>query len=70
LLISGKGGQHASVTNLWQAGGFFSNGAYGLIRATTFIVFSFGGIEMPGFMTAETFSTTTTIPKAINRFFA
>jgi aromatic amino acid transport protein AroP len=67
LLTSGKGGEHASVTNLWQAGGRFPNGAHGLISATTFIFFSFGGIEMPGFMTAETFSTTTTIPKAINR---
>lgn len=67
LLLSGKGGEHATVTNLWRAGGFFPNGAHGLVMAMAFIVFSFGGLEMLGFTAAETANPTKTIPKAINQ---
>jgi aromatic amino acid transport protein AroP len=67
LLLSGKGGEHATVTNLWRAGGFFPNGAHGLVMAMAFIVFSFGGLEMLGFTAAETANPTRTIPKAINQ---
>jgi aromatic amino acid transport protein AroP len=67
LLLSGKGGEHATVTNLWRAGGFFPNGVHGLVMAMAFIVFSFGGLEMLGFTAAETANPTKTIPKAINQ---
>ncbi|RQT14887.1 amino acid permease [Burkholderia contaminans] len=67
LLISGSGGPHATVTNLWRYGGFFPNGVHGLVMAMAFIVFSFGGLEMLGFTAAETASPGTTIPKAINQ---
>jgi aromatic amino acid transport protein AroP len=67
LLVSGKGGEQATVTNLWRAGGFFANGVHGLVMAMAFIVFSFGGLEMLGFTAAETASPKVTIPKAINQ---
>jgi aromatic amino acid transport protein AroP len=67
LLASGKGGEHATVTNLWRVGGFFPNGVHGLVMAMAFIVFSFGGLEMLGFTAAEAASPTKTIPKAINQ---
>ena len=35
LLVSGKGGEQATVTNLWRAGGFFPHGVQGL-RLTRF----------------------------------
>ncbi|WP_413697925.1 hypothetical protein [Pseudomonas psychrophila] len=33
LLVSGSGGPQASVSNLWEHGGFFPNGTTGLIMA-------------------------------------
>ncbi|MEX3998769.1 amino acid permease [Paraburkholderia sp. EG285A] len=65
LLITGSG--HATVSNLWKAGGFFPNGVQGLVMAMPFIVMSFGGLEMLGFTAAETENPTRTIPKAINQ---
>lgn len=67
LLLSGKGGPDATVTNLWRDGGFFPHGVSGLVMSLAFIVFSFGGLEMLGFTAAETSNPTVTIPKAINQ---
>lgn len=67
LLISGKGGPQASVSNLWQYGGFFPNGITGLVMAMAFIMFSFGGLELVGITAAEAENPTQSIPKATNQ---
>ncbi|MFK0088871.1 amino acid permease [Pseudomonas sp. NPDC090755] len=67
LLVSGSGGPQASVSNLWEHGGFFPNGVSGLVMALAIIMFSFGGLEMLGFTAAEADKPKTVIPKAINQ---
>src|SRR5476651_1769336 len=67
LLVSGHGGPQASVSNLWEHGGFFPNGVSGLVMAMAIIMFSFGGLEMLGFTAAEADQPRTVIPKAINQ---
>jgi aromatic amino acid transport protein AroP len=67
MLVSGSGGPQASVSNLWDHGGFFPNGVSGLVMALAFIMFSFGGLEMLGFTAAEADQPRTIIPKAINQ---
>ncbi|MEQ1969528.1 amino acid permease [Xenorhabdus nematophila] len=67
LLISGNGGPQASVTNLWQQGGFMPNGISGLIMAMAVIMFSFGGLETVGITAAEAENPEENIPKATNQ---
>ena len=67
LLVGGGGGPQASVSNLWDRGGFFPNGVSGLVMAMAIIMFSFGGLEMLGFTAAEADKPRTVIPKAINQ---
>ncbi len=67
LLISGNGGEQASIRNLWQYGGFFPNGFSGLIAVLAIIMFSFGGIELIGMTAAEAENPDKNIPKAINQ---
>jgi aromatic amino acid transport protein AroP len=67
LLVSGSGGPQASISNLWNHGGFFPHGVSGLFMALAIIMFSFGGLEMLGFTAAEADQPKTVIPKAINQ---
>ena len=67
LLASGNAGPQASITNLWQHGGFFPNGLGGLVMAMAVIMFSFGGLELVGITAAEADSPEKTIPKATNK---
>uniref|UniRef100_UPI0028AFFA15 amino acid permease n=1 Tax=Pseudescherichia sp. TaxID=2055881 RepID=UPI0028AFFA15 len=67
LLFSGHGGEHASVDNLWQHGGFFATGWHGLIMSLAVIMFSFGGLELIGITAAEARDPQKTIPKAVNQ---
>lgn len=67
LLISGTGGPQASITNLWQLGGFFPYGVKGMIMAMAVIMFSFGGLELVGITAAEAKDPATTIPQATNQ---
>ncbi|WP_312376374.1 amino acid permease [Stutzerimonas nitrititolerans] len=67
LLLSGEGGEQASVSNLWSHGGFFPNGFSGMIMALAIIMFSFGGLELVGITAAEAANPRTVIPKAINQ---
>jgi aromatic amino acid transport protein AroP len=67
LLISGAGGEQATVTNLWSHGGFFPNGVEGLVMVMAIIMFSFGGLELVGITAAEADQPKTVIPKAINQ---
>lgn len=67
LLISGAGGEMASVSNLWAHGGFFPKGFTGLVMVLPIIMFSFGGLELIGITAAEAKDPINTIPKAINQ---
>jgi aromatic amino acid transport protein AroP len=67
LLVSGTGGPQASVTNLWQLGGFFPYGIHGMIMAMAVIMFSFGGLELVGITAAEAREPEKTIPQATNQ---
>lgn len=67
LLVSGHGGERASIGNLWQHGGFLATGWHGLILSLAVIMFSFGGLELIGITAAEASSPQTTIPKAVNQ---
>lgn len=76
LLISGNGGEQASIQNLWSDGGFFpkgflsedgSGGFQGLFAAIALIMFSFGGLELIGITAAEAENPEKTIPKATNQ---
>ena len=67
LLISGAGGEQASVSNLWSHGGFFPNGVGGLVLVMAVIMFSFGGLELVGITAAEAENPRKVIPRAINQ---
>lgn len=67
LLLSGAGGEQASISNLWSHGGFFPNGVSGLVMMMAIIMFSFGGLELVGITAAEADQPKTVIPKAINQ---
>ena len=67
MLFSGTGGPDASVANLWQHGGFFPNGATGLMMAMAVIMFSFGGLELVGITAAEADNPRHSIPRATNQ---
>lgn len=76
LLLSGTGGEKASVTNLWNDGGFFpkgimesdgSGGFQGLLAAMAMIMFAFGGLELIGITAAEAENPEKTIPRATNQ---
>src|SRR5690606_9476009 len=73
LLISGSGGERATVANLYNDEGFFpkgwlsmaSDGSYqGLLAALVIIMFSFGGLELVGITAAEAENPEKNIPKA------
>lgn len=67
LLISGLGGPEATITNLWEQGGFFPNGINGLVMAMAVIMFSFGGLELVGITAAEAENPESSIPNATNQ---
>lgn len=76
LLISGTGGDTATVSNLYNDGGFFpkgwlgvaEDGSYqGLLAALVMIMFSFGGLELVGITAAEAENPERNIPRATNQ---
>ena len=76
LLISGSGGERATVENLYNNGGFFpkgwlttnAEGGYqGLLAAIVIIMFSFGGLELVGITAAEAENPEKNIPRATNQ---
>ncbi|MFC0225606.1 amino acid permease [Serratia aquatilis] len=67
LLASGNGGPEASISNLWDQGGFMPHGLGGLVMAMAVIMFSFGGLEMVGITAAEAAEPRSSIPKATNQ---
>ncbi|MFW2135684.1 amino acid permease [Chryseobacterium sp. TY4] len=76
LLISGTGGDQASISNLWNNGGFLpkgwidadgKGGFVGLLAAMALIMFSFGGLELVGITAAEAENPEKNIPRATNQ---
>lgn len=76
LLMTGKGGEQATLANLHNDGGFFPkgllselpDGSYeGLLVALVIIMFSFGGLELVGITAAEAENPEKNIPKATNQ---
>lgn len=76
LLVSGAGGERATVANLYNDGGFLPHGwltgdsvlGYsGLLAALVIIMFSFGGLELVGITAAEAENPEKNIPKATNQ---
>lgn len=76
LLLSGNGGETATVANLTNDGGFFPKGwlttntdgsLQGLLAALVIIMFSFGGLELVGITAAEAENPEKNIPKATNQ---
>ncbi len=59
-------GTKASITYLWDRGGFFPKGLDGFGAGFQIAVFAFVGIELVGTTAAETKDPTTTLPRAIN----
>ncbi|ETS07639.1 aromatic amino acid transporter [Bartonella henselae] len=67
LIVTGVGGNQASIHYLWCHGGFFSYGAIGVVLATSVVMFSFGGTELIGIAAGETSDPQKTIPVAIRQ---
>ncbi|MDN3673313.1 amino acid permease [Flavobacterium branchiarum] len=76
LLMSGTGGEQATIQNLYNDGGFFPKGFFekssdgsfqGLLSAMALIMFSFGGLELIGITAAEAENPEKNIPKATNQ---
>ena len=70
LIFTGMGGSETSISNLWAYGGFFPNGATGLMLSLVVIMFSFGGTELIGITAGEADNPKKSIPKAINQVIA
>ncbi|WP_420484776.1 amino acid permease [Cutibacterium avidum] len=69
LIIMGftsPGGYKASVSNLWNHGGFAPKGWSGFFGGFQIAVFAYVGIELVGTTSAETRDPRKTMPKAIN----
>ncbi len=67
LIFSGPQGFPDNLSNLWNQGGFFPNGAWGVALSVVVVMFSFGGIELIGITAGEADDPDHTIPKAINQ---
>ncbi|AZC24758.1 amino acid permease [Pseudomonas sessilinigenes] len=62
----GNDGVPLGLSNLWQHGGWFPNGASGLLVALPIVAYAFAGAEMIGIAAAESDNPRKTIPRAIN----
>lgn len=60
-------GTTASVTHLWDDGGFFPNGFIGFLGGFQIAIFAFAGIELVGTTAAEAKDPERNLPKAINQ---
>lgn len=61
-----SGAPAASITHLWDRGGFFPTGFTGFLAGFQIAIFSFQGVEMAGTAAAETANPERNLPKAIN----
>ena len=59
-------GDHATIENLWNDGGFFATGFMGVVAGFQIAFFAFVGVELVGTAAAETANPRRTLPRAIN----
>src|SRR5690606_12419301 len=67
LLVSGAGGERASVSNLGTHGGFVPNGIRALVAGMGQLTSCLAGLGLGGITDAEAESPRKSIPKAINQ---
>lgn len=67
LIVTGWGGDHVALSNLWTHGGFIPMGVGGLFLGLVVVMFSFGGTELIGVAAGEAEQPEKTIPKAISQ---
>lgn len=60
-------GNQASLSHLWDDGGFFPNGFPGFLAGFQIAIFAFAGIELVGTTAAEAKEPERNLPKAINQ---
>ncbi|MCZ2203328.1 amino acid permease [Bartonella sp. A05] len=67
LIVTGVNGSQASISHLWNHGGFFPYGAVGVVFATAILMFSFGGTELISITAGEASNPQQAIPTAIRK---
>ncbi len=67
LIVNGPSDFPDNISNLWTHGGFFPNGAWGMLLSIVPVMFSFGGIELIGIAAGEADRPERSIPKAIQQ---
>jgi D-serine/D-alanine/glycine transporter len=59
-------GDHATIENLWNDGGFFATGFMGMASGFQIAFFAYSGVELVGTAAAETADPRHALPRAIN----
>ncbi|MGJ7902094.1 amino acid permease [Lysobacter sp. 1R34A] len=65
----GNDGVAIGISNLWAHGGFFPNGAQGVLMSLQMVMFAYLGVEMIGLTAGEAANPGKSIPDAINSVF-
>ena len=65
----GNDGVATGISNLWVNGGFFPNGAQGVLMSLQMVMFAYLGVEMIGLTAGEAANPKKSIPDAINSVF-
>ena len=65
----GNDGVAIGISNLWTHGGFFPNGAQGVLMSLQMVMFAYLGVEMIGLTAGEAKNPQKTIPNAIGSVF-
>ncbi|MFJ7277527.1 amino acid permease [Kitasatospora sp. NPDC098663] len=61
-----KAGDTASITHLWQDGGFFPKGIGATVMTLQIVMFAYLGVELVGVTAGESENPEKTLPRAIN----
>jgi amino acid transporter, AAT family len=71
MIVFGLGnhGVATGMANLWTHGGFFPNGAQGVLMSLQMVMFAYLGVEMIGLTAGEAANPKRSIPDAINSVF-
>ncbi|KRD32016.1 D-alanine/D-serine/glycine permease [Lysobacter sp. Root916] len=65
----GNNGVATGISHLWSHGGFFPNGAKGVLMSLQMVMFAYLGVEMIGLTAGEAANPKKSIPDAINSVF-
>ncbi|MCI2255701.1 alanine permease AlaP [Domibacillus sp. PGB-M46] len=65
----GNGGIATGISNLWENGGFFPNGAKGLLLSLQMVMFAYLGIELIGVTAGEVKNPEKSLSRAIDSVF-